>query len=334
VYNGLPIVEGTLQARLDVEDDLAIDNVAWATPASAENMDVLVVGNNQFLVLALAGIPGINLFTISQDNYVPGADYDLTFFTGWAPEVLPAGNYVFFNPPSRDYLPCTISESVSNPSVTDWDDGHPILRFVNPGSFNVFSASAIEPVAGAITLIDADTTPLMIYGERNYLRAVVFPFELTGTDLIMVPTFPILMYNIISYFRTYYESGTSGIRTQGIEAVQVDALGESVRLSGPGDIEMEFPIEAGHAFIDVNRAGVYTMQVVGGGDSEAKTLVANFFDEDESDITNIVDYTELGGDGSSLIFEVRGERRIWKWLSVFALLVLCAEWYFYHRKGF
>ncbi len=334
VYSDIPLAEGVVRVELDIEDDLDIDNVAWGMPPTDDSMDVLVAGDNQFLLLALSGIPGIQLYRISQAEYVPGADYDLTFFTGWAPEVLPSGNYVFFNPPPRDYLPCEISDTVSNPVVIDWDEGHPILRFVNPGSFRVFTASTIEPVAGAVSLIEADSTPLMVYGERNYLRSLVFPFELTGSDLIMVPTFPILMYNIVSFFRTYSESGSSGLRTQGIEAVRVDALAEKVRLTGPDGIELEFPIDSGHAFIDVNRAGVYTMEEISGTDSDPTMIVANFFDEGESDIAIHEDVSDVTGDGNIMRFEIEGEKHLWKWLSVLALFILCGEWYFYHRKGF
>jgi hypothetical protein len=42
----------------------------------------------------------------------------------------------------------------------------------------------------------------------------------------------------------------------------------------------------------------------------------------------------MGGSDVAKRFEVRGEKKLWKWLSVFALCVLAVEWFFYHRKGF
>ncbi len=334
VYSDIPYTDGVIEVRLDMEDDLETDNVAYAILPASDSMEVLVAGDDPFLLLALAGIPGIRLYKIDRSEYVPGAGYDLTFFPGWAPEVLPTGNYVFFNPPDREYLPVTVTGQVEYPSVTDWDDGHPMLRFINPGSFNVFAASAVEPDQGSMVLVDADSTPLMVYGERNYLRAVVFPFDLTNTDLITRPTFPILIFNVVSFYRTYLESGSSGLRTQGIEAVRVDSLGEKVKLRGPDGIELKFPIDAGHAYIDVSRAGVYTMEIEGGTDDSKTTLVANFFDEAESDIASVQNMDEVMGEDRVLRFEVEGEKRVWKWLSVIALLILSAEWYFYHRKGF
>lgn len=337
VFNDIPYpygIEGVVEVRLDIEDDLDIDNVAYSLPPDESGMEVLIAGQDPFLLLALAGIPGIQLYEISASDYLPGAGFDLTFFPGWAPGELLPGNYVFFNPPNRDYLPCTLSESVQGPQVTDWDDGNTMLRFVNPGSFDVFTASIAEPQPGSIVLIDADSTPLMIYGERNYLRGLVFPFDLTSSDLITRPTFPILMYNIVSFFRSHLESTSSGLRTQGIEAVRVDGMAEKVKLDGPGGIELEFPVDAGHAFVDVNTAGVYTMDVIGGADDEPQFLVANFFDEAESDISSMAAPEQLYGSDSSMRFEVEGEKHVWKYLAVIALIVLSGEWFFYHRKGF
>ncbi len=334
VYRDIPYPGGVIELRLDIRDDLELDNMAYAIPPAADAMEVLIAGDDPFLLLSLAGMPGIRLYQIEMSEFVPGAGYDLIFFPGWAPDDLPAGNYVFFNPPDRDYLPCTVSSTVEAPQVTDWDDGHPMLRFVNPGSFDVFAATSIEPRPGAVTLIDADSTPLMVYGERNYLRALVFPFDLTSTDLITRPTFPILMYNVVSFFRSHTEGEASGLRTQGVEAVRVDALGEKIRLHGPRDIELEFPIDAGHAFVDVNVAGVYEMEIEGAPEEEHQLLVANFFDEAESDVSSVRAPDELLASEDITRFHVEGEKRVWKWLSVFALAVLCGEWFFYHRKGF
>jgi len=334
VFTNIPFNEGVVEVRLDFDDDLPLDNVAYALPPLADLMQVLVAGDDPFLVYALAGIPGIQLFTIDASDYVPGAGYDLTFFPGWAPEVLPAGNYVFFNPPDRDWLPCEVTGTVINPSVTDWNDGHPMLRFVNPGSFNVFSASDITPLPGSLVLIDADNTSLMVYGERNYLRALVFPFDLTSTDIITRPTFPILMFNVISFFRSFHDTGTAGLRTQGIEAVRVDTLGDKVRLHSPDGSVLEFPVEAGHAFIDVNLAGIYRMEIEGDDGTDEKLLVVNFFDENESDVSSIPELSEEIDSDQVMRFEIEGEKRIWKWLSVIALIILTSEWFFYHRKGF
>ena len=339
VYRGIPYTpdeydSGVVEVRLEVTDDFELDNIAYALPPLAEGMSILLVGDDPFLTNALAGLPGIRLFQISESEYLPGAGYDLTFFVNNAPGNLTPGSYVFFYPPDRDYLPCSMGEQVEMPQVTDWDDGHPMLRFVNPGSFEVFISRVAEPRPGSLTLIDANSTPLMLYGERNNIRSLVFPFELGSTTLITRPTFPILMYNIVSFFRSYVESGAGSIRTQGIGPVRIEEPGERVHVTGPGGIDLNFPIDAGHAFIDVSHIGVYAVEVEGSDRDESKTIVANFFDEEESDISAKVSPESLGGSNTPQRFEVKGEKRLWKWLSVLALCVLTVEWFFYHRKGF
>jgi Ca-activated chloride channel homolog len=327
--------QGVLEARLNIDDDLQVDNSAWATPSKDQVMSVLIVGDDPFLPIVLNGLPGIQLFHLSQAEYAPGG-FDLTFFTDWAPDSLPAGNYVFLNPPERDYLPCLIGAAVQNPQVTDWEDAHPLMRFVNPGSFNIFSASKLDPKPGSLTLIDGSSTPLMVYGEEDYLRTLVFPFDLTpsNTDLVTRPTFPILMLNIVSFFRSYQTAASSGIRTEGISPISVDPLGTKVKLTAPDGSVIEFPVDGGHAFVDVDHVGVYTMEVEGSKDQTPKTIVANFFDESESDIATPVKLEVGQGEDAVKKFDINTERRIWKWLSMIAVLVLTVEWIFYHRKGF
>jgi Ca-activated chloride channel homolog len=340
LFKGIPYApaegsQGVLEARLNIDDDLQVDNSAWATPSKDQVMSVLIVGDDPFLPIVLNGLPGIQLFQLSETDYAPGG-FDLTFFTDWAPDSLPSGNYVFLNPPDRDYLPCSLGAAVENPQVTDWEDSHPLLRFVNPGSFKIFSASKLGTKPGALTLIDGSSTPLMVYGEKDYLRTLVFPFNLapSNTDLVTRPTFPILMLNIVSFFRTYQTNASSGIRTEGISPISVDPLGIKVKMTAPDGSILEFPVDGGHAFVDVDHVGVYTIQVEGSKDQTPKTIVANFFDESESDIVTPVKLDLGQGSDAVKKFDINTERRIWKWLSMIAVLVLTVEWIFYHRKGF
>ncbi|HEX9743903.1 MAG TPA: VWA domain-containing protein [bacterium] len=327
--------DSVLEVRLDYDDALEVDNIAYAIPQISDTMDILLAGDDDFILLALMGLPGIRLFQVTREDFEPEDQYDLVIFPGWAPENLPAGNYVFFNPPDTDYLPVTMGEPVELPKVTDWEDGHPLMRFVNPGSFNVFTARKMTLDPGTINLIDSDQTSLMAYGERNYLRMLVFPFNLTGTDLITKPTYPVILMNTVSFFRTYMRSSESGIQAQGISAVRIENLGEKISLLSPdGDVQ-EFPIDAGYAYVDVDETGVYKMNVLGGaGDSGESNLIVNFFDESESDINDFLPLSQVSGNTNAVRFEVEGEKRLWKWMGLSALLVLCVEWFFYHRKGF
>jgi hypothetical protein len=141
--------------------------------------------------------------------------------------------------------------------------------------------------------------------------------------------------NTVSFFRTYMRSSESGIQAQGISAVRIENLGEKISLLSPdGDVQ-EFPIDAGYAYVDVDETGVYKMNVLGGaGDSGESNLIVNFFDESESDINDFLPLSQVSGNTNAVRFEVEGEKRLWKWMGLSALLVLCVEWFFYHRKGF
>jgi len=334
IYNDVPYPGGVITAKLDIDDDLEVDNTAYAVPPTGENMELLLIGNDPFLTYAFAGLPGIDFYTAAESEYVSGTDNDLTIYSGWAPDEITPGNYLFFNPPDRDYIPMTMHERVESPRVTDWNEAHPIMRFVNPGSFDVFLATRIEPDDGTLVLLEGDSTPLMVYSERNFIRTLVFPFEIHESDIITRPTFPILMYNIASYFRTFADDAGTGLKTQGVEVMRLSALGDVAKLTGSDGSELEFDIESGHAYIDVSKAGIYELAVEGGPEQDSWPVVANFFNESEGDISGEVSIVEINPNESVVRFQVEGEKRIWKWLGILALFVLTFEWYYYHRKGF
>lgn len=335
-YNPHDNSPGIVEARLDIDDALRVDNSAWAFPQLTDSMSVLLVGDNPFLKMLLSGIPGVRLYQISQNDYSANYDFDLTFFSNWAPEKITEGSYVFFAPPEREYLPCELSVQVDFPHMTDWDENHPLLRFVNPGSFNVYKASSLLPKAGSITLIESDSTPLMIYGENNRIRTVLFPFDLdeSSTDLITKPTFPIIIYNILSFFRAYADSPVINLRTEGIGAINVPELTEKAILKYPDGTEYEIPVEAGHLFIDIDTTGVYHLTAKGGDSEFSKCILANFLDESESDISLATPPDVGEGNERVKQFNLMTEKKLWKWLLLFTLFILVIEWFFYHRKGF
>jgi len=71
-----------------------------------------------------------------------------------------------------------------------------------------------------------------------------------------------------------------------------------------------------------------------GDEKYSQPIVANFFDEEESDISAINIPQAAESANSPTRFQLQGEQRLRKWLLVIALIILCGEWFFHHRRGF
>jgi hypothetical protein len=90
VFKHSELGEGILEAELDNDDALAVDNHAWLSLRPAAKLRVLLVADpgatgTYFLQRVLTPDPRVELSTIAPTNFVPTADYDLTIFYNFAP---------------------------------------------------------------------------------------------------------------------------------------------------------------------------------------------------------------------------------------------------------
>ena len=91
------VEEGVLKAEIDLEDGLAVDNVAWLALRPAAILDVLLVADADaqssfFLQRVLAPDPRVNLSTIAPEQYMESDAFDLTIFRQLLPGHTPFGN--------------------------------------------------------------------------------------------------------------------------------------------------------------------------------------------------------------------------------------------------
>jgi hypothetical protein len=81
---------GILEAELDSDDALAVDNRAWLSLRPAVKLRVLLVADpgatgTYFLQRVLTPDPRVELSTLAPANYTPSSEYDLTIFYDYAP---------------------------------------------------------------------------------------------------------------------------------------------------------------------------------------------------------------------------------------------------------
>lgn len=212
----LPNVEkGVLRLELKTDDDLAVDNQAWAVLDVTQRARLmLVTPGNLFLESALTTdrikkFADIKITTpeyLTTEEYIKDAadgTHDLIIFDQCGPAtptLMPLSNTVFFGQlPPREEVAADGSETAESqptdmadsktwttngkcagPVVIDSDQSHPLMQFVNMSNVLIGEGTTMNPPKGATTLLDTDLGPMMAIATRDSVQDLVIGFALIG----------------------------------------------------------------------------------------------------------------------------------------------------------
>ncbi len=210
VARGLPLETGILEAQLDGEDALPLDDRAWAVHRDEEPASItLVTDGNLFLETGLALLPGLEVTVIRPDDFEEGwktgrlEDWEaenaedgetrlpdfqssnlpaiqpsnLTIFDSYVPitATLPAGNLLFIAPPRSTEL-FTVTGTLDQPLLRPVDAEDPLLAHVSLGEVGVLDAVQITLPLWARPVIAGDPSA----GSEQVLNGNTTPLLFAG----------------------------------------------------------------------------------------------------------------------------------------------------------
>ena len=328
-------------ARLDIDDDLSVDNVAAAILHPPPKWKVLLVSdrNQPPLNAILKTDPYVNLNQIQTSDYHGLGDNDILVFDQFVPDPLPEGNIVFLNPTGG--LPFTPTQENKQPTqVIDQHPTHEVIRDVSLIDLEVRTSLQVQLPLWGIPLVETNRTPLIWLGEQPEGRMVVFAFDPfdpnVSTFAASIPSAPILMSQCLEWLGL----STSPIqpdlvKTGGAVKIRLDHIGEAERvtLQMPDSTmrELQMP-DSRIVFMGTTQVGVYTVFV---NDEPLGRFAVNLLNPQESDLTSpqLADDSSRGMDTGrvqSNLPEVN--REIWAYAAFLALLLLTVEWWIYHQN--
>jgi hypothetical protein len=332
----LPTMEpGLLRAEIEVEDDLAADNVAYssATPGGANT--VLLVGEgNLFLEQALVIQPGLQVLRAESLSAAQAeeahAQYDVVIFDRTAIPAPPTHGAVLAIDAGGWTGLAARGEVLEQPQIGSWDDEHPALRHVNLAAAGIAKARVLSPGPGAEVLAQAEGAPLVVALERDDLRAVALGWDLLDSDLPLRVGFPVLVRNLVRWLGEVDVGGDVRVLRPGATVRHaVPAQVEEVTVALPDGRTRHVSATGGTVtFAGADRAGVYVMTA---GEQQFRWAM-DLRDAAESDLAPRSELTVGGREVAAAQRELRTERHLWPWLAVLAALALVAEWAIYHRR--
>lgn len=90
------------------------------------------------------------------------------------------------------------SKSAGTTVPVRWNDGHPVLRFVDVGAWQIQNATAITPPVGAESLVEISSGTIA-YAAEDHGRKIVLGFALEDSNLPLLAGFPVFLQNAIQW---------------------------------------------------------------------------------------------------------------------------------------
>ena len=328
-------------ARLDIDDDLTVDNVAAAILHPPPNWKVLLVSDRSQppLTAILKTDPHVMLNQVQTSDYHGTGENDILIFDQFVPDPLPEGNIIFLNPIGGfPFMPT--QENRQPTQIIGQHPTHEVMQDVSLIDLEVKTSLRVQLPLWGIPLIETNQTPLIWLGEQDNQKVVVFAFDPFDLDVsnfaTSIPSAPILM----SQFLEWLGAATSPIQPDLVKTgepvrIYLEHISEVERITvqtPDGDVQELQARDSRLVFTDTTKVGVYTVFVDG---EPFGRFAANLLNAQESDLSplQLADDSNAGGDPErvqSNLPEVN--REIWAYAAFLALLLLVVEWWIYHQN--
>jgi hypothetical protein len=338
----VPAAVQVAEARLaaDPQDVLPLDDHGWAVNNSGEGTRVrLVTPGNRFMAVALKLLSGVNVTQLPAATTTfteTAAQIPMTVLDGVVPPTLPPGNLFFIAPPrSTEYF--SVTGELSFPGVRPTAGDEPLLRNVSLAEVSIFKAARIVPGSWARVVVNSESGPLLIAGERDGRRIVVLTFALQNSDLPLTVAFPLLISNIVGYLAPGFGADTAQIGPGQAIVLPIDTQVTKVQVTLPDGRQVQPEIRnAQILFADTEQLGAYSIEQYAGTKLVGRRRYAvNLLNEHESQVAPQANLaiTQVSGLQQAVTREEAGRQEFWRWLAAAALVVLVIEWLVYQRSS-
>ncbi len=361
-----------LEARIHLSagrDLLPLDDQAYALlPERRRQRVLLVTGGDLFLEGALLSASAGEESQLQIDKVRPAAydgaqaaRYDAVIFDGFTPKVAPETNTLYLGPEGEG-SPVPIAEMLASPYITDVAHDHPLLRWVTLKDVNVSRTAVFRLEPGDVAVASMLKQPLVVARERRgegegafkMTRTVVVGFDLRHSDLPLRVAFPVLLVNALDWFSGDVAADARSYATGHTWRIPLSGATDRATLALPDGSTVPVPVHDGHALYHGQRVGFYELRpgetgprpAAGSSPAAGRVLLsANLSDPTESAVRTRRQLRIGGAIGVNGVGRREGtllaapdigrsalKREIWPYLVLLGLLLLCLEWWTYHRR--
>lgn len=344
-------------ARVYVEaaDALALDNEFYVLAQEKEEFDVLLVSAEPtFLETALQTIDNLNITTVAsfaeldqgdqflQDGTtveeISSTGYDLYVYDKVMPKSIPGDGAVWMIYP--DWVPKGVTFKIGDIITGEAylaaapDSGTEIYTTitneVSVDEVYINEYLELSSTLGFETIYTCNETPVILAGETENVRAVLFAFDLSASNLPLRIAYPALIYNMVQYSLcpvlkdTSYEVGEVVTVNKGNGAVLT-----SVSNSNPtavADTYVRMPV----SFV-AEEPGLYTVTQIMSDDSVKHVRYFVHIPKGESNLSVVGTALPVLGESST---GTSFEKEITGWILLLLAALILLEWLVQHRERY
>ncbi len=214
--------------------------------------------------------------------------FDIYIFEHKMPQTIPTDGVVLLVDPTSapvdSGLQIGSSYIIDSSSVLSGGKEHELTKYITPNRITIAKYNDIILSEGYEELMLYNGRPVMLVKDTPKAKVLVWAFDLNYSNLIALPDFPTLVYNMFNHF--VFET-FSGYSFEVGETIELNGRGETLSVSGD---QYEYTFEDCKGEFTPTRPGTYTViQGSAGGEelSEERFFVA--IPAGESDTEKTVD---------------------------------------------
>ncbi len=339
VFDMSRVAPGTaFHVRAYPTDALPLDNDAWGVWALPDSLRVLLVtSGNPFLSAALRADPNVDVAVVHPHDWESSTRADLVVFDNVlvGPTSPSAGRYLLFGCPDPfGWTRVAAGSSPTDLAPTNWRAGHPALKDVDLSTWRVAAAAGIESQGPYTSLVASGDTNLLFEvrwpaDATTPVRAAAlyFNFALGDSNLVLRPTFPVLLWNAIDYLLDRqgdeaviaYKTGTPFERSR-------SRHGESQLIGPDGQVLRRLMAPDRWRWMDVTRQGLYRLR----GDANEQWMAFNAFADSRSgspdDASEAPEQEGARSDAPAWLMTGDWFRQPWRILLLVGTVFVALEW--------
>ncbi|RKD30552.1 vWA domain-containing protein [Thermohalobacter berrensis] len=327
IYFDVPSNSGLLEAEIDINDDLKIDNKRYHVIKNTLYKKVLLTTKgNLFLEKAISLNNNVELYK-SNKILEDIRGYDLYVYDGMIPDKLPLdGNIVIFDPPKNNGI-INVKGKVMEGELKIKEDE--LFNYVDM-DFASRGMKVFETPKWGVPILLLNDYPVMVKGMKDKQKFIIAGFDLHETDFPLKTDFPIFISNILDY--TLNIKGQENIKIFSGEEINIEILPktEIAYVITPSGLKKKiappFPVAP---YTDTNETGIYKIIQESASGDIISYFATNINTKQESNIN--FEYTLKGtttelGDNKGEVYSSLQSLFIW-----LALIFLALEWVVYNR---
>jgi Mg-chelatase subunit ChlD len=314
----LPIGD-EVEAFLEGEDLLGIDDHAYALTAKRRDVRILVAGpSDPFISELLAVTPGV--VVEQSDSPESGAGYDLVIYDGVEVPAEPAAPFIAIAPPGG--APgVEVSGTADQPAIALVRGDDELLEGVDLTAIAIAEAQRVTTATGE-TLVGAAGAPLLVRGLAGQQPFVYLSFALADSNLPLDIAFPILVDRMITSL------AGAGLPPADLVVGQPLPVGTETGITIVEPNGRETALTPGRQAPIATRPGFWTIRTEGRPD---RPMAVNAVPAESAIAPNdaLPIPVPTSVDGAE---PITGEQPVLAWVVLPLLAVLLAEWLVSRRR--